>query len=95
MDYHKEKILYITERDRFDITNLNSITGFIKKEREEKILKEINRFKNIRRFELMREYACKTKEKIFEQKDISYQNKRTIRQYDYELLNKIRNEFVE
>ena len=43
----------------------------------------------------MREEACKTMEKIFEQKDIAYQNKRTVRQFDYELLNRIRNEFVE
>ena len=34
-------------------------------------------------------------EKIFEQKDISCQNKRTARMFDYELLNRIRNEFVE
>ena len=43
----------------------------------------------------MREDACKTMEKIFEQKDIACQNKRSIRMYDYELLNRIRNEFVE
>ena len=43
----------------------------------------------------MREDACKNMEKIYEQKVLSCQNKRSIRQYDYELLNRIRNEFIE
>ena len=84
---------YVTERERFDISE--GISDFIRKEREQQKIKELNRLKNIRKFEIMREDACKTMEKIFEQRDNAYQNKRTIRQYDYELLNKIRNEFVE
>lgn len=84
---------YVTEKQRFDISD--GITDFIRKEREQQKLKELNRLKSIRKFETMREDACKTMEKIFEQRDNAYQNKRTIRQYDYELLNKIRNEFVE
>ena len=43
----------------------------------------------------MREKACKTMEKKKKKKDISSQNKRSSRQYEYELLNKKRNEFVE
>ena len=43
----------------------------------------------------MRLEACKTMEKIFEQRDMSCQNKRSTRKYEYELLNKKRNEFVE
>ena len=43
----------------------------------------------------MSESACKNMEKIFLQKDLSCQNKRSIRKYNYELLNRIRNEFIE
>ena len=47
------------------------------------------------KYEKMRMEACKTMEKIFEQRDISCQNKRSERKFEYELLNKKRNEFVE
>ena len=85
---------YIDEKERFNISS-NNLTDFIRKDKEKKRLKELAKLNSIRKFENMREEACKTMEKIFEQKDIDYQNKRTIRQYDYELLNRIRNEFVE
>ena len=85
---------YIDEKERFNISS-NNLTDFIRKDKEKKRLKELAKLNSIRKFENMREEACKTMEKIFEQKDIAYQNKRTIRQYDYELLNRIRNEFVE
>ena len=85
---------YIDEKERFNISS-NNLTDFIRKDKEKKRLKELAKLNTIRKFENMREEACKTMEKIFEQKDIAYQNKRTIRQFDYELLNRIRNEFVE
>ena len=84
---------YIDEKERFNIST--NFTDFILKDKEKKKLKELAKLNSIRKFETMREEACKTMEKIFEQKDIACQNKRTIRQYDYELLNRIRNEFVE
>ena len=85
---------YIDEKERFNISS-NNLTDFIRKDKEKKRLKELAKLNSIRKFENMREEACKTMEKIFEQKDIAYQNKRTVRQFDYELLNRIRNEFVE
>ena len=85
---------YINEKERFNISS-NNLTDFIRKDKEKKRLKELAKLNSIRKFENMREEACKTMEKIFEQKDIAYQNKRTVRQFDYELLNRIRNEFVE
>ena len=84
---------YIDEKERFNIST--NFTDFILKDKEKKKLKELAKLNSIRKFETMREEACKTMEKIFEQKDIACQNKRTIRQYDYEVLNRIRNEFVE
>ena len=81
---------YIDEKERFNIST--NFTDFILKDKEKKKLKELAKLNSIRKFETMREEACKTMEKIFEQKDIACQNKRTIRQYDYELLNRIRNE---
>ena len=85
---------YIDEKERFNIST--NFTDFILKDKEKKKkLKELAKLNSIRKFETMREEACKTMEKIFEQKDIACKNKRTIRQYDYELLNRIRNEFVE
>ena len=85
---------YIDEKKRFNISS-NNLTDFIRKEKEAKRLKELAKLNSIRKFENLRKEACKTREKIYEQKDITYQNKRTIRKYEYELLNRIRNEFVE
>ena len=85
---------YIDEKERFNIIS-NNLTDFIRKDKEKKRLKELAKLNTIRKYEKMREDACKTMEKIFEQKDIACQNKRTVRQYEYELLNRIRNEFVE
>jgi hypothetical protein len=84
---------YINEKERFDVST--NLADFIRKEKEQKRLKDLARLNSIRKFENMREDACKTMEKIFEQKDIACQNKKTVRMYDYELLNRIRNEFVE
>ena len=84
---------YINEKERFDVST--SLADFIRKDKEQKRLKDLARLQSIRKFENMREDACKTMEKIFEQKDIACQNKKTVRMYDYELLNRIRNEFVE
>ena len=85
---------YIDEKERFNISTTN-LTDFIRKDKEKKRLKELAKLSSIRKFENMREEACKTMEKIFEQKDISCQNKKTERIFNYELLNRIRNEFVE
>ena len=85
---------YINEKERFNISS-NNLTDFVRKDKEQKRLKELAKLSTIRRFENQREEACKTMEKIFEQKDIACQNKSTVRKYDYELLNRIRNEFVE
>ena len=84
---------YINEKERFDVST--NLADFIRKDKEQKRLKDLARLKSIRKFENMREDACKTMEKIFEQKDIACQNKKTVRMYDYELLNRIRNEFIE
>ena len=86
---------FITEKDRFNITTMNELTDFIRKEREQKKKKDLAKLKKINFYETMREDACKRMEKINEQKVLSFQNKRSIRQYDYELLNRIRNEFIE
>jgi len=86
---------FINEKDRFNVTTMNELTDFIKKDREKKKMKELEKLKKINFYETMRESACKNMEKIFEQKDISCQNKRSQRKYNYELLNKIRNEFIE
>ena len=85
---------HITEKERFNISS-NNLTDFIRIDKEKKRLKELAKLNTIRKYENMREEACKTMEKIFEQKDISSQNKRSSRQYEYEVLNKKRNEFVE
>ena len=85
---------YITEKDRFNISS-NNLTDFVKNDKEKKRLKELAKLNRIRKYEKMRMEACKTMEKIFEQKDISCQNKRSERQFEYEILNKKRNEFVE
>ena len=85
---------YIDEKERFNISS-NNLADFIRKDKEKKRLKELAKLNTIRKYENMRKEACKTMEKIFEQKDIACQNKRTNRQYDYELLNRIRNEFIE
>ena len=85
---------FIDEKERFNISS-NSLADFIRKDKERKRLKELAKLNSIRKFENMRADACKTMEKIFEQKDISTQNKRTVRKFEYELLNRIRNEFVE
>ena len=85
---------HITEKERFNISS-NNLTDFIRIDKEKKRLKELAKLNTIRKYENMWDAACKTMEKIFEQKDISSQNKRSSRQYEYELLNKKRNEFVE
>ena len=85
---------YIDEKERFNISS-NNLSDFIRKDKEKKRLKELAKLNSIRKYENMRQEACKTMEKIFEQKDIACQNKRTVRMLDYELLNRIRNEFVE
>ena len=85
---------HITEKERFNISS-NNLTDFVKFDKEKKRLKELAKLNSIRKYENMRKEACKTMEKIFEQRDISCQNKRAARKYEYELLNKKRNEFVE
>ena len=86
---------FITEKERFNITTLNDLSDFIKKEKEQKKKKEFAKLKKINFYETMREDACKNMEKIFEQKYLSCQNKRSIRKFNYELINRIRNEFIE
>ena len=86
---------FISEKDRFNITTMNGLIDFIRKERQEKKKKDIAKLKRINFYQTMRESACKNMEKIFMQKDLSCQNKRSERNYNYELLNKIRNEFIE
>ena len=85
---------YISEKERFNISS-NNLADFIKSDKEKKRLKELAKLNTIRKYENMRKEACKTMEKIFEQRDISCQNKRAARKYEYELLNQKRNEFVE
>ena len=85
---------HITEKERFNISSI-TLADFIRNDKEKKRLKELAKLNTIRKFEDMRKEACKTMEKIFEQRDISCQNKRAARKYEYELLNKKRNEFVE
>ena len=85
---------YISEKERFNISS-NNLADFIRSDKEKKRLKELAKLNTIRKYENMRKEACKTMEKIFEQRDISCQNKRAARKYEYELLNQKRNEFVE
>ena len=85
---------HITEKERFNISSI-TLADFIRNDKEKRRLKELAKLNTIKKYEEMRKEACKTMEKIFEQKDISSQNKRSSRQYEYELLNKKRNEFVE
>ena len=86
---------YINEKDIFSITTTKDLTDFIHKDKEQKKMKQLAKLKKINYYKTMREYGCKNMEKIYEQKDLSYQNKRSIRQYNYELFNRIRNEFIE
>ena len=85
---------YIDEKNRFNISS-NNLTDFIKNDKEKKRLKELAKLNTIRKYENMRKEACKTMEKIFEQKNLASLNKRSERKFQYELLNKQRNEFVE
>ena len=85
---------HINEKERFNISSI-TLADFIRNDKEKRRLKELAKLNTIKKYEEMRKEACKTMEKIFEQRDISCQNKRAQRKYDYELLNKIRNEFVE
>ena len=86
---------FINEKERFNVTTLNHLTDFIFKDKEQKKKKDLAKLKRINFYETMREDACKNMEKINEQKFLSFLNKRTIRQHDYELLNRIRNEYIE
>lgn len=85
---------HINEKERFDVASTR-LARYIIEDKEKKRLKDLAKLSTIRKFEDMRREACKTMERIFEQRDLSCQNKRAQRKYDYELLNKIRNEFVE
>ena len=85
---------HITEKERFNISSI-TLADFIRNDKEKRRLKELAKLNTIKKYEEMRKEACKTMEKIFEQRDISCQNKRAARKYEYELLNKKRNEFVE
>ena len=86
---------YIDEKERFDIIGIDNLTDFVRKDKEKKKMLQLARIKKIREYENERELACHTMEKINEQKDLSAQNKRSIRQNDYEVLNRIRNDFIE
>ena len=79
---------HINEKERFDVASTR-LARYIIEDKEKKRLKDLAKLSTMRR------EACKTMERIFEQRDLSCQNKRAQRKYDYELLNKIRNEFVE
>ena len=85
---------HITEKERFNISSI-TLADFIRNDKEKRRLKELAKMNTIKKYEEMRKEACKTMEKIFEQRDISCQNKRAARKFEYELLNKKRNEFVE
>ena len=85
---------HITEKERFNISSI-TLADFIRNDKEKRRLKELAKLNTIKKYEEMRKEACKTMEKIFEQRDISCQNKRAARKFEYELLNKKRNEFVE
>ena len=85
---------HIKEKERFNISSI-TLADFIRNDKEKRRLKELAKLNTIKKYEEMRKEACKTMEKIFEQRDISCQNKRAARKFEYELLNKKRNEFVE
>ena len=85
---------HITEKERFNISSI-TLADFIRNDKEKRRLKELAKLNTIKKYEEMRKEACKTMEKIFEQRDSSCQNKRAARKYEYELLTKKRNEFVE
>ena len=80
---------YIDEKNRFNISS-NNLTDFIKNDKEKKRLKELAKLNTIRKYENMRKEACRTMEKIFEQKNLASLNKRSDRKFQYELLNKQR-----
>ena len=86
---------YINEEERFNISGMNNLTSFIRNDKEKRKMLQLAKLKKIREYENERELACHTMEKINEQKDLSAQNKRSIRQNDYEVLNRIRNDFIE
>ena len=59
---------FITEKDRFNITTMNELTDFIRKEREEKKMKDKAKLKKINYYETIREDACKKMEKYLNKK---------------------------
>ena len=59
---------FITEKDRFNITTMNELTDFIRKEREQKKRKDIAKLKKINFYETMREDALKIWKKYMSKK---------------------------
>ena len=73
---------HINEKERFDVASTR-LARYIIEDKEKKRLKDLAKLSTIRKFEDMRREACKTMERIFEQRDLSCQNKRAQRKYDY------------
>ena len=85
---------HITEAERFNVVGPN-LTSFIQMEREDNKKIRLAKLKVFKNYRDIAYNASKTYEKLYEQKDINTMLKRTMRLYDYELRNKMRNEIVE
>lgn len=85
---------YISEDERFNIRGAN-LTSFVEEDK-----KKLNQFKlaKLKKFKEFQDNAANsssTNQMLYDQKEINSMLKRTMRLYDYEFRNKLRNEIIE
>ena len=90
----KQGSSYISEDERFNIRGEN-LTSFVGKDKE-----NLNQFKlaKLKKFKGYKDVAANssaTNQLLYDQKELNSMLKRTMRLYDYEFRNKIRNEIIE
>ena len=87
--------MYLSEKERFKVKNLNDKIDFLVKERNLKKQKRENHGLNLLKYDNLMDEFSKNLELKNEQKYIVQQANKGKRLYDYELRNKLKNQLIE
>lgn len=91
----KKGSMYLTEKDRFNIIGIENKTSFLQEDKQKRQFLKEQKLKRNANFYKGRAIQSKNDEIIFDYKALNAGMKRTMRLYDYELRNNIRNELLE
>ena len=90
----KQGSSYISEDERFNIRGENR-NLLVEKEKENDNLNKLEKIKKFKNYQDIAANSSATSQMLYDQKELNSMLKRTMRLYDYEFRNKLRNEIIE